>query len=59
MQHLLLLRHYCLLEKHAITLYTVLLGRIFPFLLETDTSPSLLLKRNPHGLVAVRERGFF
>ena len=54
MQHILFLRHSFLPENHAITLCTALLGIIFPLLFETDTSPRLLLTRNPNGLVSVR-----
>ena len=57
MWHILLLRNYCLLANHAITLFTVLLQCLFQLLFETDTTPSLIITWNTHGLIAVREVG--
>ena len=57
MRYILSLRHYCLLAKHAEALCTVILGRHIPWIIAEDTSPRLILKRNPNTFVAVRMRG--
>ena len=56
--HVLALRHSCLLAKHTIALYIVVLLRlVIGFLRAQDTSPCLSLLSSPCGLVTVRERG--
>ena len=59
MQHLLLLRHSCLLAKHTVALGTVVLMQILLgyFVVAQDTGPCLLSPRNPDRFLAVRYRG--
>ena len=59
MQHILSLRHSCLLAKHAIALGTVIIRHLSvgSFVGAQDTSPSLFLPRDPDASVAVRYRG--
>ena len=56
-RHILLLRHYCLIAKHSITLCPGLPGRLFVGLIAEANSPSLLLPRKPNRFVAIRIRG--
>ena len=56
MLHIISLRYSCLLAKHAIAMGTVVIVRLFLGSLvgEQDTSPCLILPRNPDGLIPVR-----
>ena len=61
MQHIVLLRHSCLLENHVVALGTVMLRRIVVgyFVGEQDTIPKscLILPRDPDESVSVRYKG--
>ena len=57
MQHIILPIHSCLLVKYALVLCTVMLGRLFTFLIESETSPRTILKRIPNGFISVIKRG--
>ena len=57
MRHVLFLRNSCLLAKHAIALYTVVLVRLVLVLVGAqETSNFILLTRNPCSLISGRER---